>query len=127
MTQKIIKTTGWVLAIVLSLLFLFSAYLKISQNESALAQAASVGLDPQTYLFIGIIEFISVVLFLIPRTGLLGSLLLIAYMGGAIVTHLEHQQPIAVALTVQVLVWIAMTLRFPEIRQRLFSQTVKAA
>lgn len=121
MTQKIIKTTGWVLTIVLALLFTFSAYLKLSQNESALAQAASAGLDPDTYQFIGLVELISVILFIIPRTGVLGSLLLIAYMGGAIVTHLEHQQPIVVALTVQILIWITVALRFPELLQRLLS------
>lgn len=127
MTQKIIKSSGWVLTIILALLFSFSAFLKLSQDEAALAQAASVGLDPGTYQFIGLVEIILVVLFVIPRTGVLGALLLIAYMGGAIVTHLEHQQPIFVALVVQILVWITVALRFPETTQRLFSGTIKTA
>ncbi|MCZ8216113.1 MAG: DoxX family protein, partial [Cyclobacteriaceae bacterium] len=127
MTQKIIKSSGWVLTIILALLFSFSAFLKLSQDEAALAQATSVGLDPGTYQFIGLVEIFSVVLFVIPRTGVLGALLLIAYMGGAIVTHLEHQQPIFVALVVQILVWITVALRFPETTQRLFSGTIKTA
>lgn len=113
------KTTGWVLTLVLALLFTMSAFLKLTQNETALAQAAAIGIGASTYQLIGVIEVISLILFIVPRTGVLGSLLLIAYMGGAIVTHLEHQQPIAMAVAVQVLLWITAALRFPELRQRL--------
>lgn len=87
----------------------------------ALAQASSIGIDASTYLFIGIIEIISLILFLIPRTAILGTLLLVAYMGGAIVTHLQHQQPITMAVAVQILIWITAFVRFPELKQRLLS------
>jgi hypothetical protein len=36
-------------------------------------------------------------------------------MGGAMATHLEHQQPVVIAITVQVLLWITLALRFPEL------------
>src|SRR5689334_15337145 len=101
MSQKILKTSGWVITIVLGLLFVWSAYLKISGHEIALAQATSMGIGPDTYRLIGFIEVISFILFAIPRTGVAGGLLLVAYMGGAIATHLQHQQPIAMAVTVQ--------------------------
>lgn len=123
MSKKVIKVSGWVLTVVLGLLFALSAFMKITQNETALAQAAAVGIDAGTYQLIGVIEVTALLLFLIPRTGVLGALLLIAYMGGAIATHLQHQQPIVVALAVQVLLWVAVALRFPELRQRLFSFT----
>lgn len=121
MSQKTIKITGWTLTIILALLFTMSAFMKLIQNETALAQASSFGIDATTYQFIGIIEVISLLLFLIPRTGILGTLLLVAYMGGAIVTHLQHQQPIAVAVIVQILLWVTAFIRFPELKQRLFS------
>ncbi|HLT88914.1 MAG TPA: DoxX family protein [Sphingobacterium sp.] len=121
MSQKTIKITGWTLTIILGLLFTMSAFMKLTQNETALAQASSFGIDTTTYQFIGIIEVISLLLFLIPRTGILGTLLLVAYMGGAIVTHLQHQQPIAVAVIVQILLWVTAFIRFPELKQRLFS------
>jgi uncharacterized membrane protein YphA (DoxX/SURF4 family) len=121
MSQKAIKITGWTLTIILALVFTMSAFMKLTQNETALAQASSFGIDTTTYQFIGIIEVISLLLFLIPRTGILGTLLLVAYMGGAIVTHLQHQQPIAVAVIVQILLWVTAFIRFPELKQRLFS------
>jgi len=120
-TQKTTKITGWVLTIILALLYAMSAFLKLTQNETAVAQAASIGIDAATYQFIGMIEIASLILFLIPRTAILGTLLLIAYMGGAIATHLQHQQPIAMAVIVQIVVWITAFIRFPELTQRLLA------
>ena len=121
MSQKAIKITRWTLTIILGLLFTMSAFMKLTQNETALAQASSFGIDATTYQFIGIIEIISLILFIIPRTGILGTLLLIAYLGGAIVTQLQHQQPIAMAVIIQILLWITAFVRFPELKQRLFT------
>jgi len=121
MSKKTITTTGWILTIVVAVLLTMSAFMKLTQNETALTQAASFGINADTYFFIGIIEIISLILFIIPRTGVLGSLLLVAYMGGAIVTHLQHQQPIVMAVIIQTLVWVTALVRFPELRHRLFS------
>lgn len=121
MSQKAMKITGWALSILLGLLFTMSAAMKLTQNESALVQASAIGIDGSTYLMIGIVEVISLILFIIPRTGVIGTLLLAAYMGGAIATHLQHQQPIALAVIVQAVLWIAAFLRFPELKHRIFT------
>ena len=122
MSQKTIKIMGWSLTTILGALFVFSAFLKLSQNSTALAQAAAFGFNQTTYLLIGIIEITSLVLFIIPRTGVLGTLLLVAYLGGAIVTHLQHQQPIVMPVVVQIILWITAVIRFPELRLRLFNK-----
>lgn len=119
MSQKTVKTIGWILTILLGLLLTMSAFMKITKNEGAVAQAESIGIDANTYLVIGIIEIVSLILFIIPRTGIIGTLLLVAYLGGAIVTHLQHQQPIIMAVIIQALLWITAWIRFPELRQRL--------
>ena len=119
-SQKKIKTLGWILTIIIGLLFALSAFLKLTQNEAALSQASSMGISAENYLIIGVVELVSLVLFIIPRTGIIGGLLLIAYMGGAIASHLGHQQPVAMAVIIQVLLWITIALRFPEVLQRLF-------
>jgi hypothetical protein len=121
MTQKPIIITGWVLTAILSLLMIFSAFMKFNQNEASLSQASAMGLDANTIRFIGVIEIVSLVLFIIPRTGVIGTLFLAAYFGGAIATHLEHQQPVAMAVIVQILVWVTAIIRFPEFRQRIFT------
>ncbi|HTN46847.1 MAG TPA: DoxX family protein [Flavipsychrobacter sp.] len=125
MNNRAMKITGNVLAAALAVLFGMSAFLKLAQNETAVAQAASIGLDARTYLLIGVVELCSLVLFLIPRTMVLGSLFLIAYMGGAIATHLQHQQPIAMVVTVQIVLWITLVLRYPSILHPLVPVTKK--
>jgi uncharacterized membrane protein YphA (DoxX/SURF4 family) len=119
MSQKTITIIAWSFTGLLSLLFGMSAFLKLTQNPAALEQASAIGFNAVTYQLIGVIEILALILFIIPRTGLLGALLLIAYMGGAIVTHLQHQQSVLMAISVQVLLWITTAIRFPEIRQRL--------
>ncbi len=119
MSQKTINIIGWVLTTILGLLFGMSAFIKISQNPEAVAQAAAIGINAGTYQVIGIIEILALILFIIPRTAIIGSLLLVAYMGGAIVTHLQHQQPILMAVLVQITVWVTAFIRFPELKQRL--------
>lgn len=123
MSQKAIKITGLVFTIILGLFFAMSAFMKLTLQETAVAQASSFGIDATTYQFIGIIEIISLILFIIPRTGILGTLLLVAYLGGAIVTHLQHQEPIAMAVLFQITLWITAYIRFPELRQRLLTNT----
>ncbi len=120
MSPKTLRILGWVLSILLGFMFLTSAFLKLTQHELALGQAASIGLDPATYRLIGVIEILALILFFLPKTGLLGGLLLIAYMGGAIATHLQHQQPVTMAVAMESFLWIALALRFPELLQRLF-------
>src|SRR5690606_23759558 len=117
MSQKVIKITGCTMIIDFVFVFTLIAFLILKQNETALAQASSFGIDASTYQFIGVIEIISLILFIIPRTGILGTLLLVAYLGGAIVTHLQHQQPIAMAVIFQTLLWITAFIRFPELKQ----------
>ena len=121
MTHKGLNIIGWVLTVGLALLFGMSAFMKLSPDEESLAQAAAIGLDATTFQFIGIVEITSLILFLIPRTGLVGALFLMAYMGGAIVTHLEHQDSIVMPVIVQIALWVTAFIRFPELKVRLFS------
>ena len=119
MSQKTISTIGWTLTILLGFLFTMSAWMKISQDPTAISQASSMGIDANTYLIIGIIEIISLILFIIPRTGIIGSLLLMAYIGGAIATHLQHNEPILLVVVIEIVIWITAFIRFPELKQRL--------
>lgn len=121
MSNKAFKITGWVLTGILALLFGMSTFLKLSQSDVAVEQAASIGVDYSTYWMIGIVELISLLLFIVPRTAIIGSLLLIAYMGGAIATHVQQHQPIIMAVIIQIILWITVAIRFPEVRQRIFA------
>jgi hypothetical protein len=126
MTQKTKNIIGWVLTGLLALVFMGSASMKLMGGEEVLKGASAMGISAGTFKLIAVVEILSILLFIFPRTGLLGTLLLAAYVGGAIVTHLEHQQAILVPLIIQCLVWIAAVIRFPELSRRLTGNTVTA-
>jgi hypothetical protein len=104
-----------------ALVFLGSAAGKIFANEEALVLAAGFGLQPNTYAMLGVVELLCVVLFVLPRTGILGAFLLSAYMGGAIATHLEHGISILAPCLVQTVMLAVSLYRFPELRSRLLN------
>jgi uncharacterized membrane protein YphA (DoxX/SURF4 family) len=118
-TKNIIR---WVLAVLIAFIFFGSAFSKLTADSKGLEDAAKFGLDASEYASLGIIEIVAVLLFLIPRTGIIGSLLLVAYMGGAISTHVEFSQPILAPVMISVFVWIVAFVRFPELSKRLLNK-----
>lgn len=126
MNEKTRKLLGWGLAGVICLLMLASATDKIIGSAHAVEMSASFGLPKDTYRVLGIIEALSALLFLVPRTGLLGTLLLAAYLGGAIATHLQHQQSIAFPVMLEIFVWVTAVIRFPELTARLFGRNISS-
>lgn len=108
----------------ISLMLSTSAVDKLMGSGHALQMATSFGLSADTYWVLGIIELLSVVLFVYPRTGILGTLLLSSYLGGAIATHLQHQQDIAFPAAIEVFIWLTAIIRFGELTARLLNKSV---
>jgi hypothetical protein len=123
MNNKIKNIIGWVLTGLVVLMLCASAADKISGSAHSLEMTRSFGIEAGTYQILGMIELVSVILFAIPRTGLLGLLLTSSYLGGAIATHLQHHQNILFPMSIAALIWITATVRFPELRQRLMGQS----
>lgn len=117
-TQKILY---WVFTVIIAFIFLGSASGKLMANAETQKMAASFGIDALTFTRIGILELVCIILFIIPRTGVLGTLLLSAYMGGAIATHLQHGLPIVAPCVIEAMVFLVAIYRFPELRSRIFN------
>jgi len=118
MSSKTKKIIGLILSSIVLLLMAASAIDKIGGSAHALEMTRSFGITPGVYRLLGIIELSSVILFAIPRTGILGLLLLSSYLGGAIATHLQHGQSIWFPVAIATLVWITAVIRFPELMAR---------
>ncbi len=117
MNPTIKKVIYWVLTGMVAFVFLGSAYGKISGSIGN-----GFGIDAATFKMLGWIELGSLILFIIPRTGVLGALLLVAYLGGAIATHIEHASPIMTPIIISVFVWVVALIRFPELTQRILGK-----
>lgn len=107
---------------IIGILFITTAAIKFSGSEMASEMAQGLGVNTTTLILIGIVELISVILFMIPRTGIPGTLLLVAYMGGAMVAHIINGDSFIFPAVIQVLVWFTAYLRFPELRHRIYNR-----
>ena len=111
-TTKISKTreiVAWVIAGLLTALYLYSASGKLFLHPEQMEQ---MKLDDWR-IIIALGEIGSALLFLFPKTNKFGTLLLSAYMGGAIILHMTGAISIMMPSVVLILVWVVAFLRNP--------------
>jgi DoxX-like family len=123
------KTTRWagrILSGLAVLLFAFSAFMKFSgPPEVAQMFTGKFGYPSGALLAIGILEVSCVLVYLIPRTAILGATLLTGYLGGAIATHVRVGDPFVMPLILGIVVWAGLYLRDERVRSILpLRQTV---
>lgn len=124
MNNKSIKVLGWIIAGVVALALLGTGLLKLSGGSQAAEMAEGVG-GRGNLIILGSMEILIAILWLLPRVGLLGGLLAMAYMGGAMAVHFINNQPLIIPLVIQVLIWLGVALRFHETTRRLRNQVVQ--
>ncbi len=113
------KTMLWisyVLSALPCLLLLVSASFKFIQPAGFDEGLRHLGWEAGVFLYLGILEVSCVVLYLIPRTAVLGAILIAAYMGGAIATHVRVGDPFWTQILVGVFVWGGLWLRDPRVK-----------
>ncbi|HEY4356590.1 MAG TPA: DoxX family protein [Acidobacteriaceae bacterium] len=109
--------TGWILTILPSIMLLSGAIFAWTRSPQVVEGTAAVGWNPDLLPILGTIEIMCVLLFLIPRTAVFGALLLTAYFGGAVATHVRiGQHNWYGAVIMGIVVWAAMLLREPRLR-----------
>lgn len=112
--------TGWILTAIPSLMLSSGAVFAWMRSPQVVEGTSAVGWNPNLLPILGAIEFTCVLLFLIPRTAVFGALLLTAYFGGAVATHVRIGQSTWYgAVLMGVVVWAAMLLREPRLRSLL--------
>lgn len=121
MNQKTTKIVSWILAGLVAFALVGSGMVKLSGGEQAAEMAKGLGGTGHVML-LGILELIIALIWLIPRTGIIGTLLAAAYMGGAIAVHFIGNQPVMIPVAIQMLIWIAAAMRFPELTKRLMNK-----
>jgi hypothetical protein len=86
--------TGRVL-VGLPLLFLtWDATVKLLAVPQVVEASAKLGFAPSTLPLLGVLELTAVILTLIRRTRVLGAVVLTAYLGGAVETHVRLGDPL---------------------------------
>src|SRR5947209_8325139 len=98
------------------LLLVFSATLKFLRPAFMLQTFAHLGIPERLVFPLGVLELTCTIIYLIPRTSVLGAILLTGYLGGAIATHVRIGEPYYTQFGLGVLVWLGLYLRDARLR-----------
>lgn len=115
------KIAGWILSGVVGLFMLAASVApKLLQLDVAKEPMAVVGWPDKYLLLIGVIELACVVLYLIPRTALIGAVLFTGLLGGALAANLRVDNPLfshtLFSLYLGIAVWVGLWLREEKVR-----------
>ncbi len=114
--SKSARITGWIMTILPSLLFAFSAVMKFVPSPQ-LAEGFTHLQLPVTWAFgLGVLELACLVVYLIPRTAVIGAILQTGYLGGAMLTHLRVGEPPVMHVILGIVLWGGLYLRDPRLR-----------
>jgi hypothetical protein len=112
---------GWVMSALVALFLLgASAVPKLLNLDVTQAPMEVVGWPTKYLLLIGVIEVVCAVLYIIPRTALLGAVLMTGLLGAALAANLRVDNPLfshtLFSIYLGGFAWVALWLREPKLR-----------
>ena len=111
---------GWIVTGLVGAFLAMSASFKFFTPDIVRETLGGLGWPAHHDLMIGIIETVCVVLYLVPRTAVLGAVLETALLGGAIATNVRVDNPLfsheLFGVYLGILVWLGLWLRDPRVR-----------
>ncbi len=113
------KTTLWIgrtLSTLAVLVFVFTLTFGFLKPDVAAQGFAHYSYPEGAMMHIMIVEIVCVVLYVIPKTSVLGAILLTAYLGGATATHVRVGEPFVLPVGVGIVLWLGLYLREPLLR-----------
>jgi hypothetical protein len=114
--SKKVLWSGRILSAVPVLMLVMSAVMKFAKPPPVVEGFAHLGLPEKLALGLGVLELACTALYVIPRTAVLGAILLTGYLGGAIVSHLRVRDQFIGPIIFGVLVWAGLFLRDKRLR-----------
>lgn len=120
MSSKATRFTGYALTGAFSLFMLFDVAIKLIRHPMVEETMRQLGFPGGLGFPIGVVEAICLVLYLIPRTAVLGAVLFMGVFGGGIATHLRHADPlfshVLFGVYLGAFMWRGLWLRNPDLR-----------
>ena len=108
---------GWILSAIVILWMGVLGIVIVLTNRAMMTEGMTqYGYPASSVIPILVAELIAVTLYAIPRTAVLGAILLTGYLGGAVATHVRASEPWFFPVIFGVLVWLGLYLRDPRVR-----------
>jgi len=95
---------------------LASGLMKISNAAQVVEGFATFGYPQKLLLPIGLTEILCTILYLIPRTSVLGAVLVTGYLGGATATHVRISDAFIPPVILGIMVWGGLYFRDSRLR-----------
>lgn len=117
--SKAATWTGRAISGLVILFLLFDGVTKVLKVPQVIQASARLHLSLTDTVGIGIVLLICTALYAIPRTAILGAILLTGYLGGATAIQLQAQSPVfenVFPVIFGVLVWAGLFLRDAQVR-----------
>jgi hypothetical protein len=117
---KWVQRTGWAMSGLMIAFLLFDSVSKLALERHVVAATATLGYPLDVIRPLGLICLVSTILYAIPRTSILGAILLTGYLGGAIASKVRIEDPmfssVLFGLYFGLLVWGGLYLRNGQLR-----------
>jgi hypothetical protein len=111
---------GRILSGLMIVFLLVDGVMKVMKARVAVDGSVQLGYPESVVFGIGAILLVSTALYAIPRTSVLGAILLTGYLGGAIATHVRVGSPLfgytLFPIYVGVILWAGLYLRDARLR-----------
>ena len=101
-----------------ALFLLVDGVMKLFKPAVVVDTTVQLGFPEGVILPLGVVLLACTVLYLVPRTAVLGAILLTGYLGGAVATHVrvgEGAFPILFPVIIGALLWGGLVLRDPRL------------
>ena len=124
-TAPISKTALWagrIISALLALFLLMDGVMKLLKPAFVVEGTVKLGYHESVIIPLGIVLIVSTVLYLVPRTSVLGAILLTGYLGGAVDAHVragEGLGPILFPVVFGALLWLGLYLRDHQLRSHI--------
>ena len=117
---KWMQWTGWGMTGLMIVFFLFDSVSKLVLEQHVVEATTKIGYPLDVIRPLGIIGLACTMLYAIPRTSILGAILLTGYLGGAIASKVRIEDPLFSSVLFGVyfgiLVWVGLYLRDEQLR-----------
>jgi hypothetical protein len=114
--SKAAKWTGWVLTILPVLMFMLGPVMLLTKRADMVKDMGKHGYAERVVVPLIIVQVLCALLFVIPRTAVLGAVLITGWLGGAVATHVIAGEKWFFPVIFGVVVWLALFLRDRRVR-----------
>ena len=111
--------TGRIMSWLPALFLLIDGVMKLFKPALVVEATVKLGYSESVIVPLGIVLTVCTILYLIPRTAVLGAILLTGYLGGAVATHVRAGEglfPISFPIIFGILLWGGLYLRDNRVR-----------